>query len=216
MISRQENPSLEIRVDGNVNDEKELLTDNIVTFLSKVVSLKSPYTMDHSNHVKNLTLKLAVRIGFQADKLKSLGHAAMLHDIGKIVISESVTDKTTRLTEHEYLIMKQHTVLGYKIIQPLNLDPLIGNVVLYHHESYDGSGYLVGLRGDKISLAARIVKIADTYDALTSDRPYRAAYSSEQAIELLREEHQHFDPFLLDQFLGLLGATTLAGNLILR
>ncbi len=172
--------------------------------------------MDHSNNVKNLTLKLAARIGFQADKLKSLGHAALLHDIGKIIISESVTDKPTRLSEHEYLIMKQHTLLGYQILQPLNLDPLIRNVVLYHHESYDGSGYLVGLRGDEISLAARIVKIADTYDALTSDRPYRAAYSSEQAIKLLREEHQHFDPFLLDEFLGLLGATPPAGNLILR
>jgi len=183
-----------------------LLADDLVTFLGRIVSLKSPYTMDHSNQVRNLTMALALRVGFHACQLKSLEYAAMLHDIGKIVISEYVTDKPTRLTEVEYLMMKQHTVLGHRILQPLHLDPLIGSVVLYHHESYDGSGYLAGLKGDEIPLAARIVKITDTYDALTSARPYRAPYSPAQAVGLLKEEHQHFDPFLFDEFLELLGA----------
>jgi len=97
--------------------------------------------------------------------------------------------------------MKQHVLLGYEIIQTLDLGPLIGSVVLYHHESFDGSGYLAGLRGNDIPLAARIVKIADTYDALTGTRPYRAAYSHAQAIEILKEERHQFDSFLLNEFL---------------
>lgn len=136
MYPRQENPLLDINVSCNVNDEKMLLVDNLVESFGIIVSLKSPHTMDHSDRVKKLKMGLALRIGFQADKLKSLEYAAILHDIGKIIISEYVIDKPTRLAEAEYITMKQHTLLGHTIIQHLDLDPLIGNVILYHHESY--------------------------------------------------------------------------------
>jgi len=193
--------SIEILTNTDIRVGKGFLTDRIVAFLGRVVSLKSSYTANHSNNVKNLALELALRVGFRADELKSLGYAAVLHDIGKIVIKESITDKPAQLTKDECHMMKQHVLFGYEIIQPLGLDPLIGEVVFYHHESYDGSGYLAGMKGDVIPLAARIVKIADTFDALTSIRPYRAAYSPAQAIHILKEERHHFDPFLLDEFL---------------
>lgn len=196
--------SFEIEANGRAYYDKESMVDNLILFLGKVVSLKSPYTMNHSNHVRSLTLLLARQIEFPASQFKILGHAAALHDIGKIAISEYVINKPTLLTEVEELMIRQHTALGYRSIQPLHLDPLIGDVIRYHHENYDGSGYLEGLKGGEIPLAARMVKITDAYDAMTSLRPYRTAYTSAQAIELLKEECHHFDPWLLDEFLKMI------------
>lgn len=206
MFPQTERSLLDVNL--NDNDDRKLAENNLIISFGNILSLKSPYTMEHSSRVKSLALELALQIGFQTDKLRSLESAALLHDIGKIVISDYVTDKPTRLTEVESLMMKQHTLLGYRIIQPLQLDPLINNVVLYHHESYDGSGYLAGLRGNEIPLEARIVKIADYYEALVSARPYRAAYSSSQAVELLKEERRIFDPFLFEKFLEMIDNIT--------
>ena len=108
--------SIEILTNTDIRVGKGFLTDRIVAFLGRVVSLKSSHTANHSNNVKNLALELALRVGFRADELKSLGYAAVLHDIGKIVIKESITDKPSRLTEDEYFLMKQHVLRGYEII----------------------------------------------------------------------------------------------------
>jgi len=193
--------AFEIEVNGRSYYEKDSILDNLILFLGRVVSLKSPYTMNHSNNVRNLSLQLVQCVEYPMESLKALEYAAALHDIGKIAVSEYVINKPTLLTELEELMMQQHTVLGKKLIQPLQLDPLIGDVVLFHHENFDGSGYPNELKGEQIPLAARIVRIADTYDAMTSARPYRAAYSHEQALELLKDNCQCFDPLILDAFL---------------
>jgi len=207
MMEQQPNHTsrkFEIEVNGRSYYEKDSILDNLILFLGRVVSLKSPYTMNHSNNVRNLSLQLAQRVEYPMESLKALEYAAALHDIGKIAVSEYVINKPTLLTELEDLMMQQHTVLGKKLIQPLHLDPLIGDVVLFHHENFDGSGYPNGLKGEQIPLAARIVRIADTYDAMTSARPYRAAYSHKQALELLKDNCQCFDPLVLDEFLKML------------
>jgi len=204
MMEKQTNhtsSAFEIEVNGRSYYEKDSILDNLILFLGRVVSLKSPYTMNHSNNVRNLSLQLAQRVEYPMESLKALEYAAALHDIGKIAVSEYVINKPTLLTELEELMMQQHTVLGKKLIQPLQLDPLIGDVVLFHHENFDGSGYPNRLKGEQIPLAARIVRIADTYDAMASARPYRTAYSHEQALELLKDNCQCFDPLLLDAFL---------------
>jgi len=191
----------EIEVNGRSYYDKDSILDNLILFLGRVVSLKSPYTMNHSNNVRNLSMQLAQRLEYPLESLKALEYAAALHDIGKIGVSEYVINKPTLLTELEELMMQQHTVLGKKLIQPLHLDPLISDVVLFHHENFDGSGYPDGIKGEQIPLAARIVRIADTYDAMTSERPYRTAYSHKQAVELLKGNCQCFDPFILEEFL---------------
>jgi putative nucleotidyltransferase with HDIG domain len=165
--------TLEIEVNGKAYYDKDSIVDSLILFLGKVVSLKSPYTMNHSNHVRNLTLTLARQIGFSPDRCKALEYAAILHDIGKIAISEYVINKPTMLTELEMSMMQQHTILGHKLIQSLCLDQLIGEVILYHHENYDGSGYPEGLKGDQIPLAARLVRVTDTFDAMVPSLPRR-------------------------------------------
>lgn len=203
-IINQHSSTYEIEVNGKTYYDKNSIVDNLILFLGQVVSLRSPYTKNHSNNVRSLSMLLAQRIGFPVEYCKTLEYGAALHDLGKIAISEYVINKPTLLTELEELMMRQHTVLGNKLIQSLHLDLLIGDVILYHHENYDGSGYPVGLQGDQIPVAARIVRVIDAYDAMTSARPYRAAHSPMQAIELIKEESHCFDPFILDEFLKLL------------
>jgi putative nucleotidyltransferase with HDIG domain len=180
------------------------LTDRLTLFLGSVSDLRDPYMMEHSSHVKGLSLQLALQSDFPRSKLKQLAHAAILHDIGKLVISETVINKPTRLTHAEYLMVQQHTILGYELIQPLNLDPLIGDAILHHHENFDGSGYPSGLSGTAITLAARIIRITDMYDALTSERAYRTAYGSEEAASLMKNNSHYFDEFLFGEFLKIL------------
>jgi len=180
------------------------LTDRLILFLGNVSNLRDPYMLDHSSHVRNLSIQLAQRANFPRNKLKQLAYAATLHDIGKLVICETVINKPARLTHAEYLMVQQHTSLGYKLIQPLDLDPIIGNVILSHHENYDGSGYPEGLKGNAISLAARIIRITDMYDALTSERSYRPAYNSERAFGVMKNKSHYFDPSLFKEFINIL------------
>jgi HD-GYP domain-containing protein (c-di-GMP phosphodiesterase class II) len=137
---------------------------------------------------------------------KVLGHAAKLHDIGKVAISDSVISKPSRLTRAEYLMVQQHTILGYQLLQPMKIDPVITGAILSHHENYDGSGYPEGLKGEAIPLAARLIRIADFYDALTSRRSYRngPALSTAEALDVLQENRRCFDPSLFSAFVEMI------------
>jgi putative nucleotidyltransferase with HDIG domain len=179
----------------------ELLLDELILFLGKLADLRDPYISDHVTHVRDLSVELAVRIDFPSGKIKALSHAALLHDIGKLVLPEQIINKSSRLTEAEYLMVQQHTVLGYKLITPLEMDEMVGGAILSHHENFDGSGYPYGLSGEAIPLEARIVRIADFYDALICQRPYREAFTAGSALDLLLKNRRCFDPFLLDAFL---------------
>ncbi|MGC8745590.1 MAG: HD-GYP domain-containing protein [Candidatus Saccharicenans sp.] len=126
-----------------------------------------------------------------------------MHDIGKIVIPDYVLNKPVILTEAERLMIQQHPELGFKLVEALDLNPIIGEVILNHHGNFDGTGYPAQLKGKEIPFTARIVRIADVFDALTSDRPYRKAYSLEQALSIMEKQKSQFDPELYKIFLTL-------------
>jgi putative nucleotidyltransferase with HDIG domain len=183
------------------NKSNTELLDEIILFLGKLADLRDPYISDHTMHVRDLSVQLALRVKFPSRKIKALSHAALLHDIGKVVLPEQIINKPSRLTEAEYLMVQQHTVLGYKLIAPLGMDGMVAGTILGHHENFDGSGYPYGLRGEAIPLEARIVRITDFYDALICQRPYRAAFTAGAALNLLLKNRRCFDPFLLEEFL---------------
>jgi putative nucleotidyltransferase with HDIG domain len=174
--------------------------DRLARILGQLPVLRDPYTWEHSRRVEVMTIRLGVQVGFPAEKLILLGKAAFLHDIGKVAIPDAIVNKPTRLTEDEFRIIQQHTVLGHALIQPLGLDEIIGNAILYHHENFDGSGYPMGLSGEAIPWEARIIRLVDFHDALISPRPYRGAYSSAEAYRILRENRRCFDPALFRAF----------------
>lgn len=184
-----------------INFEEELITKfhsdhnlsgtkirEIATSLAGAIDAKDTYTKGHSTSVSKYSEALARAINLPEDEVERITLGALLHDVGKIGIPETVLRKEGPLSNEEWEIMKQHPVIGVeKVLQPNpNLRDLIP-IVKYHHERIDGTGYPEGLTGDKIPLAAKIVAIADTYHALTSDRPYRRGMNLEKAVSILEE-----------------------------
>ncbi len=136
---------------------------------------------------------------------KALQHAAILHDIGKIGTDLSILHKNGMLTNDEFEVIKEHPIVGSQIIEPISFLSNVKRIVTEHHERYDGKGYPHGKKGEELSLEARIIAITDAYDAKTSDRPYRKAMKSEDAIaELKRCAGTQFDPKLVDIFIDIL------------
>lgn len=162
-------------------------------------------TVGHSQFVANYTLLLTRELGIEDKKfLVDIERGALLHDIGKIGIPESILKKKGPLTLIEREIIKDHPLLGYKLIEGFSFLERASQVVLYHHEHYDGQGYPYGLAGENIPLEARIFSLADTADAITSDRPYRKGRSFEEARrEIERHSGSQFDPHLVEVFLSI-------------
>lgn len=161
-------------------------TVSLVKTLVHVIEAKDEYTRGHSVRVHDLCMQMADRLGLDEASREDLHWAAMLHDIGKIGTPGSLLSKPGKLTPEEYNIIKYHPVKGHTIIEPL--EQLAGSLpgVLHHHERIDGLGYPSGLAGEEIPYQARIIAVADTYDAITSDRAYRRGRSHEQAVEILQ------------------------------
>ena len=178
----------------------------LTRLLVSIIDLRDPNAERHSECVAKLSAALSLRINMDVEERKILQHAAKLHDVGKVAISDSVINKPSRLTRAEYLMIQQHTILGYQLLQPMDIHPTIKSAILSHHENYDGSGYPEGLKGDAIPLAARLIRIVDFYDALTSHRSYRGkpAYDSAEALDILQEDRHCFDPLLFDAFVEMM------------
>ena len=156
-------------------------TDVIVALVA-AVEAKDHYTRGHTQRVAELALRIGDDLRLSPDRLRMLGQAAMLHDIGKIGVPDSILNKPGKLTEEEFAIVKQHPSRAYEMVKGIrSLAPSLSGI-LYHHERLDGSGYPDGLTGDAISLDARIIAVADVFDALTSERSYRKGWSIERAI----------------------------------
>ena len=171
--------------------------------LALALEAKDPYTHGHSQRVANLAIAVAAELGLPAEVREKLKFAALVHDIGKIGIREAVINKEKGLTEEEFEHITTHAALGEKILAPVIDDTDILNMVRHHHERYDGTGYPDGLAGEKIIYGARILAVADTYDAMTSDRPYRIAVSHEIAArELARQAGIQLDPDIVAAFLA--------------
>lgn len=163
---------------------------------------KDKYTHGHSMRVTLYSLALAKKLNLQDDLLEEIETAGLLHDIGKIAIPEKILLKPGKLTAEEFEIIKSHPELGEKLVKSVEKLRLISNWLKHHHERFDGKGYPDGLAGDDIPISARIIALADTYDAMTSDRAYRNALSHEEAIdEIKRCSGTQFDPVLANIFI---------------
>jgi HD-GYP domain-containing protein (c-di-GMP phosphodiesterase class II) len=173
--------------------------------LAAAIEARDPYTVGHSARVTQYAVAIAESMGLSSDAVEELRLAGLLHDLGKIGVPDSILNKAGRLSEEEYSAIKMHPALSMRIIEPL---PHLGNIIpiiYHHHERYDGNGYMDGKAGDKIPLGARIIAVADSFEAMTSDRPYRTALSREEAMsELSRNAGSQFDPEVVRHFLALL------------
>ncbi len=166
-------------------EELERLVLDVIAAIAVTLEVRDEYTAHHSYRVAELSVGLASFIGLPEEELEQIRLAALLHDIGKIGIRESVLHKEGKLTPKEMDHIKTHPLVAEQILRPLkHLDGLIP-AIKHEHEAYDGSGYPAGLEGDGIPLASRIIAVADAYDALTSDRPYRSALTHEVAITIM-------------------------------
>jgi putative nucleotidyltransferase with HDIG domain len=173
---------------------------DLLPFLTHIISLQDPHAQAHSDHVNDLAVMLSRRVDLSSRQLEKVRFAAAIHDIGKIAINDFIVTKPGKFTEAEYMLIQQHAVLGARMLEKLDLDPDIRTMVVQHHENFDGSGYPYNLSGEQISVGARIIRVTDTYDALTSHRGYRPAYSPQKAITIMELEEKFFDPELLEAF----------------
>lgn len=179
----------------------EIQLADFIRTLRRMGDLHSPSTEDHAVRVRDFSLHMGERLQLSADQLLLLSQAADAHDIGKIFIDPSILYKPGRLNKAQRGQVEKHPELGCDAVEPVRLPIAITDVILSHHEHYDGSGYPRKLKGEEIPLFARIVTIADMWDALNSDRPYRATYSSVKALEIMNQYSAWFDPRLFVIFL---------------
>jgi putative nucleotidyltransferase with HDIG domain len=183
-------------------EKLEKLNIGTLEALARTVDAKSAWTAGHSERVASLALKIAKVMGFTPKGLEVLQRAAYLHDIGKIGVSASILDKPGKLNDEEFSKIKDHSLIGSRILEPINIYEDVIPLVLQHHEKYNGTGYPYGLSGEEITLGARVIAVADAYDAVVSDRPYRNGWIAEKAIEMITQEAgKCFDPKVVDAFL---------------
>jgi HD-GYP domain-containing protein (c-di-GMP phosphodiesterase class II) len=192
-------------------ENARLLDDMKKSFVSSILSLasaleaKDPYTRGHSNRVAAYSTIIARKIGLDEDRVELIRQMALIHDIGKIGLSDSIINKPGRLTEEEFRAVKRHPMLSMHIIQPLMSYQSDIYLVKSHHERYDGMGYPEGLSGENIPVEARIMAVADSFDAMTSNRPYRSAMSKEAALEEIeKNKGSQFCPHIADVFKSLI------------
>jgi diguanylate cyclase (GGDEF)-like protein len=184
-------------------DEKELL--NSIRTLVSVINAKDRYTYGHSERVTNHAIRLAERLDMPQEAIHFLGYAAFLHDIGKIEIDWEILNKVDPLNKKEWEIIKRHPEWGSDIVKAVEkLHPIVP-VILHHHENYDGTGYPAGLKGEDIPILARIIRIADSYDAMISHRPYKKRLDASAALEEIKSNSgTQFDPELAAVFLEII------------
>jgi HD-GYP domain-containing protein (c-di-GMP phosphodiesterase class II) len=181
--------------------EKDLL--NSLRTLLMVVNAKDRYTYGHSERVMHYAMQIGKRLALWEWEIQELSVGALLHDIGKIEISREVLNKPGKLTPEEWEAVKQHPVWGADMIRPISSLGGAVDIVLHHHENYDGSGYPNALKGEEIPLGARILRVVDSFDAMTTNRPYKDALSMKQALEELNKyKGIHYDPEVVEVFTG--------------
>ncbi|MBQ8914204.1 MAG: HD-GYP domain-containing protein [Lachnospiraceae bacterium] len=154
---------------------------------AKTIDMKDEYTNGHSFRVAKYTAELSKELGYDADTVERFAYVALLHDIGKIGIPDEILNKPEQLTDEEFGIIKSHTTLGYNVLKDISMIPEIADGAGYHHERPDGKGYPNGLKEDEIPRVAQIIAVADTFDAMYSDRKYRKRMNFEKAVSIIKE-----------------------------
>jgi len=183
---------------------KDIHLNLMVSFIN-ALDAKSHWTRGHSERVKEKAVLIAREMGLDEKEIEDLAIAALLHDIGKIGTYDILLDKPDKLTDEEYELIKTHPVMAEEILRPIGGFKDILPIIRHHHERYDGRGYPDGLKGDEIPLLARILCIADSFDPMVTDRPYRVAPGIEWAIEEIKRcSGTHFDPKVTEAFLRVL------------
>jgi PAS domain S-box-containing protein/putative nucleotidyltransferase with HDIG domain len=180
--------------------------DGIVVSMAKVVETRDPYTAGHQERVAKLAIAIARRMRLPEDRVRGVGVAAVLHDLGKIDVPAEILSKPSRLKDKEYSLIQDHCIAGYEILKNVDFSWPVAKAVLQHHERLDGSGYPYGIRGDEIMLEARILAVADVVEAMSSHRPYRAGLGLKQALdEVVRLRGTGFDKEVVDACLAVFG-----------
>jgi len=185
-------------------EELNQLTQGTISTLANTVDAKSPWTAGHSARVTQLALAISEGLGLNESKREILYLGSMLHDIGKIGVPETILDKKGPLNDEEYSLIRKHPEVGARILAPIRAYEKIIPIVAQHHEWFDGSGYPNGLSGNEISFGARILSVADVYDALISDRPYRRGWEKTRVLNFLKEKAgSQFDPTIVEALLNI-------------
>lgn len=176
--------------------------ESVVFALARSLEGKDPYTHNHSQRLANFSVRLGQRIGLPAEQLNALRWGAMVHDIGKVAVPDSILFKPGPLTPSERATIRKHPLAGERICAPLKSFRLVSPIIRHHHEKFDGSGYPDGLRGEQIPVTARVLQLGDIYDALTSPRSYRGALSPSQALATMEAEVRKgwWDPTIFSEF----------------
>jgi putative two-component system response regulator len=176
--------------------------ESVLFSLAQSIEGKDPYTHGHCERLAEYSARLGEQLGLAEDQITALRRAGIVHDVGKIAVPDAILLKPSRLTPDEWAIIREHAVVGERICAPLKSFRLVLPIIRHHHEKLDGSGYPDGLRGEAIPVTARVLQIVDVYDALTTDRPYKKAFSITDALQTMKEEVSKgwWDPHIFDQF----------------
>src|SRR2546425_1208782 len=176
--------------------------ESVLFALARSIEGKDPYTEGHCERLSGYGARLGERIGLAEDQVIALRRAGIIHDIGKVAVPDAILLKPGRLTPEEFQIMQEHPVVGERICAPLKSFRSVLPIIRHHHEKLNGSGYPDGLKGEEIPMTARVLQIVDVYDALTTQRPYKRAFSRAEALEIMEEEVKKgwWDPGLFQEF----------------
>jgi putative nucleotidyltransferase with HDIG domain len=186
-------------VDANKSIKE--LSDELFMVLAKIIDARDPFVSSHTTKVADYAVAIATELGLPVVRVESIRQAALLHDIGKIGISEQILHKPAKLTSEEYLIVKVHTLLGAELLETCQGLRHLALIVKHHHEWWNGKGYPDNLQGEAIPLEARILAVCDAVEAMASDRPYSRAMSLDEIIaELRRYAGTQFDPNIVEKF----------------
>jgi len=186
------------------NMNRNIKIHDLIDLVITTLDARDPYTYAHSLRVAELSEMIAKNMGLDNETIKKVHLAAHLHDLGKIGMPDNVLNKKGKLNNNDWAYMEAHPRIGYNILQKLPLFREISHIVLHHHERYDGKGYPTGLENEAIPLESRIIALADSFDAITSNRPYRLGKPYEFAFkEIAKHSYDQFCPFVVKNFLAI-------------
>ena len=184
--------------------------ESVLFSLARSIESKDPYTHGHCERLAEYSVRLGHEVGLSDEQIIALRRAGVVHDIGKVAVPDAILLKPGRLTEEEWEVIRQHPVVGERICAPLKSFRSVLPIIRHHHERYDGTGYPDKLCGEAIPIAARVLQIVDVFDALTTERPYKKAFSTADALKMMREEvgKGWWDPAIFDRFERMIGQET--------